>query len=141
MLLATATGGLATEELQKVIVETMQKSGELAASKGWEAEMMVGLIICMVLYFAFEKLMSNKREMRLAKRIDTLEEFAHGRLLQVVESTAIILKDVTDTLRALQQALHERLCLLDTNSQNSCVDRVADRMAERLADQFRKDKN
>jgi hypothetical protein len=137
MLAATTITNL--DELQKTLIEAVRQASQSAGSRGWEAQMMVVLLVCMILYFAIDKWFTYKRELRLGNRITVLEDFAHGKLLEVVQINAVSLEKVLGVISSLENTLQNRVCLLDYTQQDGFVNRVGDRVAERVADQFRRE--
>jgi hypothetical protein len=135
---ATVTAN-SVDELVRTLSDIVHSANQSASTRGWEAQMMVAILVCMLLYFAVDKWFTFKRETRLGNRISALEDFAHGKLLDVVQASGVVSEKVMGIIGTLSKALNDRACLLDPDVQNMFVNRVGDRVAERVANQFRRE--
>ncbi len=124
-------------DIHKVIVEGMREALTSAGTRGWEAQMMVVVIICMLLYFVYDKWLTNRREGQMSARIASLESFVENTLLGIVRDNSGVYMRVINTVEALSKALDVKPCLLDPTRQETFVDRMADRVGEHIIDQRR----
>lgn len=119
------------DDFRKVVVDGMREAINSAASKGWEAQMMAVIVVCMILYFALDKYLTYRREERLGKRLTELETFVQQTLLKVVNDTSAMATTVLDAVKSLTSALNTRPCILDAERQDDVVDRLANGLANR----------
>lgn len=139
MIFAATTTANSVDELVRTLSDIVHSANQSAGARGWEAQMMIGILVCMLLYFGVDKWFTFKRETRLGNRITALEDFAHGKLLDVVQASGIMSEKVMGMVGTLTKSLNDRACLLESNLQNQFVNRVGDRVAERVAEQFRRE--
>jgi hypothetical protein len=125
------------EDVHKIIVEGMREALTSAGSRGWEAQMMVVVIICMLLYFVYDKWLTNRRESQMSARIASLETFVETTLIGMVRESSKVLEKTIAVVDTLSKSLNTRLCLLDPTQQRPVVDRMADRIGEHIIDQRR----
>lgn len=119
------------------------KAIDAATGRGYEAVVLVIILLGMLAFFgALGRWFINstdrrldescKREERLAARVSTLEKFVEDTLLRLVQEASASQANVLEAVRALTNALNNRLCLLDPARQDSLVDKIAERFVERF---------
>ena len=89
-----------------------------SANHSWEALMVaffciacVGLLVWLMKSWSVD---AHAREERMAKRIDTLEEFARATLLEALQDNSKALQELNSTLR-------QKPCLLTSTEQQAAV--------------------
>jgi hypothetical protein len=136
--------------MQEVIIQAVQEAVRNASSRGWEAVVLVlvmlgligltGFIVKWLIRSMDKRLEEAKdREDRMAKRLTELETFAQVTLLKVVNDTSAMACKVLGAVDALTAALSSKPCLLEPERQEQFVDRMADRVGEHIIDQRRQE--
>ena len=149
MQLLANTDANATAGMQEVILQAVQEAVRNASSRGWEAVVLVlvmlgligltGFIVKWLIRSMDKRLEEAKdREDRMAKRLTELETFAQVTLLKVVNDTSAMATKVLGAVDALTSALSSKPCLLDPTRQEAFVDRMADRVGEHIIDERQK---
>ena len=90
-----------------------------AASRGYEAVLLVVIVIAMLVAFGFAArwllASTQKREDRLSMRIDVLENFIHTTLIGIIEKNQQAIDSHMRATMELTRAISARPCLMDVD--------------------------
>lgn len=109
-----------------------------ASSRGWEAGMLVIVVLAMLaafgLFMRWFMKSTDTRETRLGDRIDVLENFIHTSLLEVIKDNGELMTKTLQAIDALTATLNRRLCLMEGENQDRIVGQMADSLKRKIAD-------
>jgi hypothetical protein len=117
-------------------IEGAGQAIEQAAKTGWEAVVVVVILLSFLAAIAFlAKWFVNSfdkqltaavtREERLATRITALEDFIHTTLLTLIATTNKALSETTEAIGRLTQTLEDKPCLLSEDRRANLVSTIA----------------
>jgi len=132
----------ATGAMQDVILRAVQDAVKDASTRGWEAIILVLVMLGLICLTGFiikwlirsmDRRMeeATNREERMAKRLSELESFVQITLLKTVNDTSAMAATVINTVNRLSDILGLRTCVLDAERQEEVVDRLASGLANR----------
>jgi hypothetical protein len=115
---------------------------QLAASQGYEAVMLVVILMGFLGMFGFIskwfiRTMDNRlsqadiREERLAKRVSELESFVEHTLTKLIGECSASIANNTQVVNRLIDTLNSRPCFWDADHQEAAVDRRAAQIKQR----------
>lgn len=148
--------------IQEAISGAIVQATKSASERGWEAVMLVIVIVGMLIVMGFivrwllasmdKRIQESndredariketlQREDRMSQRISALEDFSRTTLLKVVNDTSALATNVLQTMNRLTAAMEKRPCLLDGDEAvNDSVVRLGDELARAVVMKTRED--